>query len=87
MVDIEEQKRKMTKRLQYYEDVLSRRPDGYKRMKLRYSIPNTRRALMKIEEGTYEFCDSCGSRIDERRLLAVPAALRCRDCQEDVEVR
>ena len=39
-------------------------------------------ALQRIENGTYGVCASCGSDIGMRRLLAMPDALRCIDCQE-----
>lgn len=38
------------------------------------------RALVKVSEGRYYSCDSCGSPIPPERLAARPAALRCIDC-------
>ncbi len=37
-------------------------------------------ALAKFDEGTYGNCESCGSRIGEARLEAMPAARLCMDC-------
>ena len=38
-------------------------------------------ALQRVEDGTYGICNDCGNRIDPRRVLAQPTALRCLDCQ------
>lgn len=38
------------------------------------------RALEKLEEGTYGECDSCGDRIPEDRLEAIPWATLCVGC-------
>ena len=53
-----------------------------------------RRAILKIDEallrlnsGEYGICVECGDDIPEKRLLAYPFALRCVDCQEEVERR
>jgi DnaK suppressor protein len=39
-------------------------------------------ALRRLRADTYGRCDHCGSEIAEARLLALPFALRCRDCEE-----
>ena len=36
-----------------------------------------RRALAKIEEGTYGCCDVCGEPINPKRLAALPESTRC----------
>jgi DnaK suppressor protein len=38
-------------------------------------------ALLKIREGTYGTCESCGERISRKRLQVFPDALYCLDCQ------
>lgn len=38
------------------------------------------RALDKIKEGSYGFCDECGEKIPQARLEAVPGAVYCVDC-------
>jgi DnaK suppressor protein len=43
-------------------------------------------ALLRIEEGTYGVCASCGKPIDERRLEAVPTARYDAACQAAIEV-
>lgn len=42
-------------------------------------------ARSRIAHGTYGACLSCGEPIDERRLLALPAAAHCTRCQADLE--
>ncbi|HEX9505659.1 MAG TPA: TraR/DksA C4-type zinc finger protein [Acidimicrobiia bacterium] len=37
-------------------------------------------ALAKFDAGTYGNCESCGRRIGEARLEAMPAARLCMDC-------
>jgi DnaK suppressor protein len=43
-------------------------------------------ALARLEEGTYGYCFECGAEISERRLRALPFAVRCKDCEEAREV-
>lgn len=43
------------------------------------------RALARIEEGTYGTCRNCSRHIGPPRLLAVPWARYCIDCQELAE--
>lgn len=42
-------------------------------------------ALQRVDQGTYGTCDECGQDIAEARLLAVPFALLCRECQQREE--
>ncbi len=44
-----------------------------------------KRALQKMQEGTYEICDECGKKINRKRLKALPHALNCIDCQTKKE--
>jgi DnaK suppressor protein len=39
-------------------------------------------ALRRFNEDTYGVCFDCGDEIAERRLSALPFALRCKDCEE-----
>src|SRR4029450_659192 len=39
-------------------------------------------ALHRLEEGTYGYCFECGEEISEKRLRALPFAVRCKDCEE-----
>ena len=43
-------------------------------------------ALRRLEEGTYGNCFECGEEIAEKRLRALPFAVRCKDCEEAREV-
>src|SRR5512140_1671718 len=43
-------------------------------------------ALARLEEGAYGYCFECGEEIAERRLRALPFAVRCKDCEEAREV-
>ena len=43
-------------------------------------------ALSRLEEGTFGYCFECGDEIAERRLRALPFAVRCKDCEEAREV-
>ena len=39
-------------------------------------------ALTRLEQGTYGNCFECGEEIAEKRLKALPFAVRCKDCEE-----
>ena len=43
-------------------------------------------ALRRLEEGTFGHCFECGEEISERRLRALPFAVRCKNCEEAREV-
>ena len=43
-------------------------------------------ALPRHAEGTYGLCFECGEEISERRLRALPFAVRCRECEEEREM-
>jgi DnaK suppressor protein len=43
-------------------------------------------ALSRLDEGSYGYCFECGAEISERRLRALPFAVRCKDCEEAREV-
>jgi len=43
-------------------------------------------ALERLEAGTFGYCFECGDEISERRLRALPFAVRCKDCEEEKEV-
>ena len=42
-------------------------------------------ALLRLEQGTYGNCFECGEEIGEKRLRALPFAVRCKDCEEHRE--
>src|SRR5437588_12083263 len=39
-------------------------------------------ALARLEQGEYGYCYDCGEEIAEKRLRALPFAVRCKDCEE-----
>ena len=39
-------------------------------------------ALHRLEDGTFGYCFECGEEISEKRLRALPFAVRCKDCEE-----
>ncbi len=43
-------------------------------------------ALARQEQGDYGNCFDCGEEIAEKRLRALPFAVRCKDCEEAREV-
>ena len=42
-------------------------------------------ALVKIEDGTFGICETCGRPIGEERLAAMPWATQCIDCKRREE--
>jgi DnaK suppressor protein len=49
------------------------------------AVADIDQALLRIEEGSYGVCQSCGKPIDERRLEAVPTARYDAACQSKLE--
>ena len=43
-------------------------------------------ALARLEQGDYGNCFECGDEIAEKRLRALPFAVRCKDCEAAREV-
>jgi DnaK suppressor protein len=43
-------------------------------------------ALVRLDQGSYGNCFECGDEIAEKRLRALPFAVRCKDCEEAREV-
>jgi DnaK suppressor protein len=39
-------------------------------------------ALGRLDHGDYGYCFDCGEEIAEKRLRALPFAVRCKDCEE-----
>ena len=42
--------------------------------------------MSRLDEGAYGYCLECGEEIPELRLRALPFAIRCKDCEEALEV-
>ena len=51
------------------------------------AVADIDQALLRIEEGSYGVCQSCGKDIDERRLEAVPTARYDAACQTELEAQ
>ena len=49
------------------------------------ALQRLREALDRLEAGEYGFCDDCGLEIAEKRLQALPFALRCTACEASHE--
>lgn len=43
-------------------------------------------ALRRLDQGDYGYCYDCGEEIAEKRLRALPFAVRCKDCEEQREI-
>ena len=43
-------------------------------------------ALVRLEHGNYGYCFDCAEEIAQKRLRALPFAVRCKDCEEAREV-
>jgi DnaK suppressor protein len=39
-------------------------------------------ALLRLDQGNYGYCFDCAEEIAEKRLRALPFAVRCKDCEE-----
>ncbi len=50
-------------------------------------LDQARRALARLDDGTYGLCESCGTPIRKGRLLAFPRATLCIDCKQREESR
>jgi DnaK suppressor protein len=48
---------------------------------LEIRLQEINKALDKIKKGTYGKCEKCGQPIDEKRLMAMPEAETCAQCQ------
>jgi DnaK suppressor protein len=57
-------------------EILLRQHDETSRRKLANAV----QALHRIETGTYGFCETCGDRIDDQRLLARLSTRHCGSC-------
>ena len=43
-------------------------------------------ALARLDDGAYGNCADCGGEISDKRLRALPFAVRCKDCEEGREM-
>lgn len=50
-------------------------------------LRSARAALRRIHEGTFGTCEKCEEEIHTKRLLAIPWASLCLQCQEEADAR
>lgn len=53
----------------------------------REMLAQIERALLRIDDGTYGVCESCGNPIGKGRLMAFPRATKCMACKQREERR
>lgn len=51
----------------------------------RVKLDRINEALKRIEEGDYGVCEECGETISKKRLMVVPFARLCINCQKEEE--
>ncbi len=51
----------------------------------RHLLADVEEALRRLQDGTYGRCQICGQPIPDRRLAAIPGAIRDVECEERVE--
>lgn len=86
---VEWQKSRILERLGRYNNIetvktqLEERGDltAYQHYKINVVSNFLLRALNNIETGKYGFCESCKKEISPQRLLLVPGALNCMECE------
>lgn len=49
------------------------------------TLRRVQEALVRLDAGEYGYCGECGGEIAERRLRALPFAVRCTACEESHE--
>ncbi len=52
------------------------------RINLKERLGDVKKALVSIEDGSYGECKSCGKKIPAERLIAMPTALYCIECNK-----
>ncbi len=66
---------------------LLRLSEERRRSRDRKLLRKIEKALQRMEDGTYGYCDECGDEIGFRRLKARPVAELCIDCKQEQERR
>ncbi len=51
----------------------------------KFLLRKIEKALLRIDEGEYDMCESCGNPIGKKRLLARPETTYCIVCKEEQE--
>jgi YteA family regulatory protein len=68
------------------DELFERSKDTALRDNARVLLSNVSRALEKIKDDTYGYCDQCGRKIALDRLEALPWATQCIDCQQQDDI-
>ena len=53
--------------------------------RLQMMLTEVDKALHKLENGTYGFCDLCNNPIDPARMEALPQAILCMNCRQKLK--
>jgi RNA polymerase-binding transcription factor DksA len=53
--------------------------------RLQKMLAEVDRALQKLDDGTYGFCDMCNVPIDPARMEALPQAILCLNCRQKLK--
>ena len=67
------------------QDLQEVRQDESMLLNERHLLAAVDEAIGRLRDGTYGYCLSCGQPIPEKRLEAIPWAVRDRACQEQCE--
>ena len=67
------------------QDLQEVRQDESMLLNERHLLAAVDEAIDRLRDGTYGYCLSCGQPIPEKRLEAIPWAIRDRACQEQCE--
>jgi RNA polymerase-binding transcription factor DksA len=77
---IERRTRKYIDATRIQDELLSGDVSPYTRYKQTVLIPKLEKALVKLQNGDYGYCEKCGRPIEDERLALVPAAELCMRC-------
>ncbi len=90
MLDLERIRAELTAKLKLYTQDWPAldEPPAHLSLKQRDPVTYLQRALVKLDAGTYGWCDTCKKRIDATRMRVVIGACRCCNCQKlhDIKV-
>jgi RNA polymerase-binding transcription factor DksA len=56
-------------------------------LKIRAEMSMIEQTLERLKSGDYGICSECGEKIPEKRLMAMPEAIRCISCEEEAASR
>ncbi len=53
--------------------------------RLQLMLTEVEKAIVKLENGTYGICDMCNTHIDPARMEALPQAILCMNCRQNLK--